>query len=243
MSEQDTPRQRRDWRASLFAAFATRLRGSFSSEIERMSQASPWWDPHSFEDRRPFLDQRGRLVGAMRRFFEARGFTEVDTAMLQVSPGNETHIGAFETTLVSPDGAKSRLYLHTSPEFAAKKLLAAGLPRLFTLAHVFRNGERSALHHPEFTMLEWYRAEATYEKLFDDCADLLAAAGKGRRNQFLRVPRQYRRYHEKARNLDSLRRFRALCRRRSHRHARERGGRPCSARDSRRPAWPTRRRG
>jgi lysyl-tRNA synthetase class 2 len=151
-----------------------------------MSQASPWWDPHSFEDRRPFLDQRGRLVGAMRRFFEARGFTEVDTAMLQVSPGNETHIGAFETTLVSPDGAKSRLYLHTSPEFAAKKLLAAGLPLLFTLAHVFRNGERSALHHPEFTMLEWYRAEATYEKLFDDCAELLAAAGEAAGTSFFR---------------------------------------------------------
>jgi elongation factor P--(R)-beta-lysine ligase len=143
-----------------------------------MSQASPWWDPHVFADRRPFLEKRTRLVASTRSFFNDRGFLEVDTAALQVSPGNETHIGAFETILAAPDGETSKLYLHTSPEFAAKKLLAAGIPRLFTLAHVFRNGERSALHHPEFTMLEWYRAAESYEALFDDCAGLLEAAGQ-----------------------------------------------------------------
>jgi len=143
-----------------------------------MSQASPWWDPHVYEDRRRFLEQRSRLAAAVRAHFEAKDFTEVDTAILQVSPGNETHISAFGTELVAPSGEKSTLYLHSSPEFAAKKLLASGLPRLFTLTHVFRNRERSALHHPEFTMLEWYRAGEAYERLFEDCSELLAAAGR-----------------------------------------------------------------
>ncbi len=79
---------------------------------------------------------------------------------------------------MAPDGGVSRLYLHTSPEFAMKKLLAAGEPRLFTLARVFRNRERSATHHPEFTMLEWYRAGAPYADLMDDCAALLRAAAE-----------------------------------------------------------------
>src|SRR5208282_344552 len=104
-----------------------------------MSRASPWWDPHVFEDRRAFLEKRSRLAAAVRSFFGEKGFVEVDTAMLQVSPGNETHISAFATELIAPSGENSTLYLHTSPEFAAKKLLAAGLPRLFTLTHVFRN--------------------------------------------------------------------------------------------------------
>ncbi len=65
-------------------------------------------------------------------------------------------------TLAAPDGAPSPLYLRTSPEFACKKLLAAGERRIFEFARVFRNRERGALHHPEFTMLEWYRAGEPY---------------------------------------------------------------------------------
>jgi elongation factor P--(R)-beta-lysine ligase len=143
-----------------------------------MSKASAWWDPHVFEDRRPFLEKRGRIAAAARAFFDTKGFLEADTAILQVAPGNETHISAFETVLIAPNEEKSTLYLHTSPEFAAKKLLAAGLPRLYMLAHVFRNRDRSALHHPEFTMLEWYRANEPYEQLFTDCTGLLAAAAE-----------------------------------------------------------------
>ena len=114
----------------------------------------------------------------MRRWFEDNGFIEVDTGILQVSPGNETHLHAFETALLSPDGHRNPLYLHTSPEFACKKLLAAGERRLFTFAPVFRNRERGALHHPEFTMLEWYRAGEDYDVLMDDCAALLRVAAK-----------------------------------------------------------------
>ncbi|HEX6014308.1 MAG TPA: amino acid--tRNA ligase-related protein, partial [Geminicoccaceae bacterium] len=141
--------------------------------------ASPWWDPRVHADRRLFLLGRGRVQAALRRWFEERGFVEVDPAILQASPGNEAHLHAFATELASPDGtAKAPLYLHTSPEFACKKLLAAGEERLFAFAHVFRNRERGPLHHPEFTMLEWYRAREPYEALMADCADLLLAAAE-----------------------------------------------------------------
>ena len=86
---------------------------------------SPWWDPMVHADRRPFLTARGRIAKAVRGWFEAAGFTEVETAALQVSPGNETHLHAFATEAVGADGTRSPLYLHTSPEFACKKLLAA----------------------------------------------------------------------------------------------------------------------
>jgi lysyl-tRNA synthetase class 2 len=113
------------------------------------------------------------MVAAIRRFFDAEGFVEVETPVLQVSPGLEPHLKAFATRLEAPDGFMSGLYLHTSPEFAMKKLLVAGETRLFQIAAVFRNGERSATHHPEFRMLEWYRAHAGYEALMADCEGLL----------------------------------------------------------------------
>ncbi len=145
---------------------------------------SPFWAPHVHADRRPFLAARGRIVAALRRWFEAEGFSEVEAGALQMSPGNETHLHAFATEMIGADATASRLYLHTSPEFALKKLLAAGETRIFDFARVFRNRERSALHHPEFTLLEWYRARAHYDRLMQDCAAILAiaatAAGGGR---------------------------------------------------------------
>jgi elongation factor P--(R)-beta-lysine ligase len=140
-----------------------------------MTAPSPWWAPHVHADRRPFLAARGRITAAARDFFRSRGFTEVESAVLQASPGNEAHLHAFATELQAPDGTRSRLYLHTSPEFACKKLLAAGERKIFDFARVFRNRERGALHHPEFTLLEWYRAEESYEALMEDCAALLTA--------------------------------------------------------------------
>jgi elongation factor P--(R)-beta-lysine ligase len=124
------------------------------------------------------LIARSRIVSAIRRWFEGQGFIEVDTSILQVSPGNETHLHAFSTSLIDPDGTARTLYLHTSPEFACKKLLAAGEEKIFTLAPVFRNRERGALHHPCFTMLEWYRAQAPYETLMHDCAALIRLAAE-----------------------------------------------------------------
>lgn len=141
-------------------------------------EASPWWAPDRLADRRPFLAARTAIVGAVRRWFESRGFVEVETPALQVSPGNEAHLHAFSTEAIGPGGERSPLHLRTSPEFAAKKLLAAGEGRLFELARVWRNRERGPLHHPEFTMLEWYRAREPYETLMADCAALLSLAAE-----------------------------------------------------------------
>jgi lysyl-tRNA synthetase class 2 len=141
-----------------------------------MTEASPWWAAHVHEDRRPFLKMRTRILAACRQFFGREYFTEVDVPALQVSPGNEAHLSAFATELIGPDAKRSPLYLATSPEFAMKKLLAAGETRIFTLAHSFRNRERGPLHHPEFTMLEWYRANEDYVRLIEDCAGLLSEA-------------------------------------------------------------------
>ncbi len=143
-----------------------------------MTGEPPFWAPERHAARRPRLLARNRIVAAIRAWFEARDFVEADTAALQVSPGNETHLHAFRTAAIGPDGRTAPLYLHTSPEFAAKKLLAAGEERLFTLAHVFRNRERGALHHPEFTMLEWYRAHAAYDVAIRDTASLVALAAE-----------------------------------------------------------------
>lgn len=137
----------------------------------------PFWSRAVHADRRPLLMARARTFAAWRAWFAERDFVEVDTAALQTSPGNEAHIAAFES--VYEDGWGPRpLYLHSSPEFACKKLLAAGERRIFSLGHVFRNGERGRLHHPEFTMLEWYRAEEDYSVLAADAAALCAKAAQ-----------------------------------------------------------------
>ena len=146
-----------------------------------MSEFAPyprWRSPSVHEDRRPALLLRNRLKAAIRAHFECQGFVETEAGILQVSPGNETHLHGFRTELIGDDGGRQELYLHTSPEFACKKLLAAGEQRLFEFARVFRNRERSALHHPEFTMLEWYRAGETYDTLMRDCAGILALAAE-----------------------------------------------------------------
>jgi len=137
-----------------------------------------WWRPERLAERRPRLIARAAIVRALRGWFEQRDFVEVETPALQVSPGNEAHLHAFATEAVATDGERTPLYLRTSPEFACKKLLAAGEPRLFELARVWRNRERGPLHHPEFTMLEWYRADEPYERLMDDCGALLALAAE-----------------------------------------------------------------
>ena len=134
--------------------------------------------PADHADRRPFLLGRMRIAAALRQFFAERDFVEVETTALVPSPGNETHLHAFATEIVSPAGSRERLYLRTSPEFACKKLLAAGERRIVEFARSFRNRERGALHHPEFTLVEWYRAHEPYEVLMEDCAAVLALAAQ-----------------------------------------------------------------
>ncbi|HYM02322.1 MAG TPA: EF-P lysine aminoacylase EpmA [Stellaceae bacterium] len=134
-----------------------------------------WWQPERFARKLPHLLVRRRVTAAIRAFFDERAFDEVETPALQVSPGLEPHLTAFATDLIEPGAGIRPRFLHTSPEFAMKKLLVAGVPRPFQLARCFRNGERGRTHHPEFTMLEWYRAGATYGDLMADCEVLLRA--------------------------------------------------------------------
>ncbi|MCA1499030.1 MULTISPECIES: EF-P lysine aminoacylase EpmA [unclassified Bradyrhizobium] len=139
---------------------------------------SPSWSPARHLDRRPFLQARGAVTGALRGFFAEQGFVEVETSVLQVSPGNETHLHAPRTEIMRPDGSRASRYLRTSPEFACKKLLAAGETRIFEFARVFRDRERGDLHLPEFTMLEWYRAGAPYDAIMADCVVVIARAAQ-----------------------------------------------------------------
>ena len=148
-------------------------------------QPSPFWRPDIHADRRPFLLARNRIRRALADFLDGQGFVETDPAILQVSPGNEAHLHAFATEALATDGAPAgRLYLHTSPEFALKKLLVAGERRLYAFAHTFRNRERGPLHHPEFTMLEWFRAGEDYPKLmaYWGAFGALAAVAAGARH-------------------------------------------------------------
>ena len=133
----------------------------------------PWWEPSRFDAKRGALHRRGAMIRNLRRFFDRRGYTEVETPALQVSPGLEPHLSAFETYALTPAGDRFPLYLHTSPEYAMKKLLAAGMERIWQLARAFRNGERSATHHPEFAMLEWYRAGAGWRDIAEETVDLV----------------------------------------------------------------------
>ncbi|MES2750583.1 MAG: EF-P lysine aminoacylase EpmA [Pseudomonadota bacterium] len=139
---------------------------------------SPWWTPDRHSDRRPFLQARSAILRATRTWFEGEGFAEVETGILQKSPGNETHLHAPATDLTSASGDKSRRFLRTSPEFACKKLLAAGEKKIVEFARVFRDRERGPLHLPEFTMLEWYRAGDSYEAIMADCVVIIAHAAQ-----------------------------------------------------------------
>lgn len=140
--------------------------------------STPWWEPSFHADRRPLLLTRNRILTAFRGWFATQDFIEVDPAALQVSPGNETHLHAFATSAVGNDGQARPMYLHTSPEFAMKKLLVAGERRIAALSHVWRNRERGPRHSPEFTMLEWYRAGEPYDRLMEDCHALLGLAAR-----------------------------------------------------------------
>lgn len=133
-----------------------------------------WWMPEEFKKKRSYLEKRMKIVRCIREFFYAQDFWEVETPALQSCPAVDRHIHAFKTLQKGVDLRETQnLYLHTSPEIAMKKLLVAGVPKLYQICHAFRNGEGSALHSPEFTMLEWYRAGVDYRVLMDDCVDIL----------------------------------------------------------------------
>jgi len=138
-----------------------------------------WWQPQTFQKRLPLLRVRQQVIRAVRAYFDGQGFHEVETPALQISPGLEPHIMAFSTTLENHDGTpRQHMYLHTSPEFAMKKLLAAGAGDIYQICHTYRNREQSAAHSPEFAMIEWYRTGANYWHIMDDCVQMLRAAAQ-----------------------------------------------------------------
>lgn len=132
-----------------------------------------WWRKENFAKKLPFLKKRAGVVDNIRAFFKEKNFYEVETPALQVCPGMEVHTNFFEVLLESQFDAAKKRYLHTSPEFAMKKLLVAGLDNIFQIAKVFRNAEVSDHHSPEFSMLEWYRKGADYTALMNDCEELV----------------------------------------------------------------------
>ncbi len=139
-------------------------------KADESSGSDRWWQPARHAERRLLLLERNRIQARIRAWLAEAGFTEVDPAGLQVSPGNEAHLHAFRTSAIGDDGAAREMYLHTSPEFAMKRLLAAGETRIHAFSHVWRNRERGPLHEPEFTMLEWYRVGEDYTRLMEDIA-------------------------------------------------------------------------
>ncbi len=144
-----------------------------------MKNHNNWWLPHNFSQKKHNLQIRQTVIKAVRRFFDDQNFWEVETPALQIQPGAETHVHAFQTDLLSPDlQNKSTRYLHTSPEFSMKKLLVAGCEKIYQICPVYRNGEGSSQHVCEFKMLEWYRTGVTYEQIMQDSILLLQAVAK-----------------------------------------------------------------
>ena len=122
----------------------------------------------------PYLTKRNQIIATIRSYLEKKHYCPVETNALQICPGMEVHLEAFRTELSFPFGQKNAVrYLHTSPEFAMKKLIAQGMEKIYQFAHVFRNEELSPIHHPEFTMLEFYATHMDYKRLIKECEKLI----------------------------------------------------------------------
>ena len=121
------------------------------------------------------LIRRFQIIQAIRQFFAAEGFVEIETPALVSSPGMEPHLDALELFCAHPDGTRTKRYLHTSPEYCMKKLLGRGWDKIFQICRVFRDREIGPTHQIEFTMLEWYRANADYRSVMEDCEKLIGS--------------------------------------------------------------------
>lgn len=148
-----------------------------ANQRQMMTQSLPLppWHPERLAARQPYLRRRALLTGATRAFFSARGYQEVETPYAVATPGEEVFLRPFRTESISSAGERRPLFLHTSPEFAMKKLLAGGAGPIFQLARVWRNGEAGDLHAPEFTMLEWYCPGAGMDELIAETEAYLRA--------------------------------------------------------------------
>ena len=145
-----------------------------------------WWHPDLYLKHSPYRLARMTIFRAVRAWFDAADFYEVDTPALQISPGLEVHLRAFATEFNNPLGGTKKMYLHTSPEFTMKKLIVAGLPRIFQICKTYRNEGLSETHQPEFTMLEWYRRGADYQQIMADTESIVRAAASACQVSLLR---------------------------------------------------------
>ncbi len=147
-----------------------------------------WWHPEEFTKKKEALKTRQHIIKQCRSFFDGQGFDEVQTPVLQIMASPDTHIHAFETTQIGRNlKLVSTLGLHTSPEIAMKKLLVAGMEKIYQICPVFRNGEEGRLHSPEFTMLEWYRTGTDYTAMMEDCESLIKSLGLFSDTEFERI--------------------------------------------------------
>ena len=138
-----------------------------------------WWNPEKYQEHFSERRIRGQVIRTIRDYFDKQDFCEVDTPALQVCPGMEVHLRAFSTEMVSPLGdVPQTRHLHTSPELSMKKLLVAGMPKIYQICHCFRNEERGQTHLPEFTMLEWYRTGTDYTEMMTDTENIVKACAK-----------------------------------------------------------------
>lgn len=143
--------------------------GRFNARALRVLAPSRDTVPVLSPETRGRLRQRAEIIAGIRRFFDREGFVEVETPVLVPQPGMEPHLKAFQTT----DDARP-FFLHTSPEYAMKRLLAAGFERIYQICKAFRNEPASRMHSPEFSLLEWYRAYADYTDIMVDAENLIA---------------------------------------------------------------------
>jgi len=116
---------------------------------------------------------RARIINSIRSFFKSNGFLEVDVPAATPYPSLDSNIYSMETSFHNDRGDSIILYLHTSPEHSMKKLLALGAERIFFIGKVFRDRELTHLHNPEFTLLEWYRKDATYSDIMNDTVNMI----------------------------------------------------------------------
>ncbi|MDV3238952.1 MAG: EF-P lysine aminoacylase GenX [Gammaproteobacteria bacterium] len=160
------------------------------------------WRPSAALDT---LRLRARLLARVREFFAARGVLEVETPMLSAAATPAPHLDSFAVAYHGPHAPPSgRLYLHTSPEFPMKRLLAAGSGSIYQLCRVFRDGEAGARHNPEFTLLEWYRVGFDLPRLIDEVETLLRAVLTGLRELPQAELRSYRDLFREYAGVDGL---------------------------------------
>ncbi|MBN2029012.1 EF-P lysine aminoacylase GenX [bacterium] len=138
-----------------------------------MTEQSNWQELRTGKLNWTSFRTRARIIRAIRRFFESEDFMEVEPPLLTPYPTLDSHIQSMKTCFHKDQGNAYSLFLHTSPEHAMKKLLAGGAERIFYLGKVFRDQELTPFHNPEFTLLEWYRTDATYKNMMEDAENLI----------------------------------------------------------------------